>query len=307
MGSPVPRLLPTASPCLTLGHVLSSLCPRGVPISAWAMGIPMPLIPRGSPGRGTPQAAHTARAKHPPHFPRSQRAAPMFSRRLLLLNCANEMTLIKAITPQPGDGCCRLSRAPQPQPCPAPGRTRVPALGTQHRSQPRGTRCDPVFADKRSVPGPGAGMAPAQGPWHRPPNAASPGAVTPTGDGDRDGDGFGVAAVQRRTTARPLLLCQLGTRHSASPLPGLSSVWGTPAPTPGWQWVTRASAGRGAGCCCPCAAPGPRHAQWGRLRCGVSWHNRLHVTVCHVLVLSLSWGPAGPHSPSVASVDGSSW
>lgn len=130
VGSPAPRLSPAASPCLALGHVPQSLCPRDVAIPARAVGIPMPFIPRGSAGRGTPQAAHTVRAKQPPPwFPGSQRAAPTLSRRLLLLNCANEMTLIKAIAPQPGDGCCRLSGGPQPQPCISTGRDEGPHCG----------------------------------------------------------------------------------------------------------------------------------------------------------------------------------
>lgn len=102
----------------------------------------------------------------------------------------------------------------------------VPAPGTW--SHPQGTWHDPVFASKSSIPGPGAGMAPARGLWHRAPSAAHPGAVTPTGDGDRDGDGFGVTAVHHSTTAQPLLLLhQAGAWHSTAPLPGLSPGWGT--------------------------------------------------------------------------------
>lgn len=133
---------------------------------------------------------------------------------------------------------------PSRSPASAPGGTRVPTVGTRCRSQARGTWHDPVFASKSSVLGPGTGMAPARGLRHRPRTTARPATVTLTGAGDRDRDGFGVAAVQRRTRARPLLLCQRGTWHSASPLPGLSSGWGTPTPAPEGRRGTRTSVGR---------------------------------------------------------------
>lgn len=100
--------------------------PQGCPHPCPGVGIPTPLIPGAHQAGGPPPTANITRAKQPPQFPWSQCAALTLSRRLPLLNCANEMTLIKAIAPQLGDGCCRLSGAPQPQPCPSTGQDKGP-------------------------------------------------------------------------------------------------------------------------------------------------------------------------------------
>lgn len=74
-------------------------------------GCPHGCIPRGHWVLGTLRFPLTA-----PQLPRSLHAAPTLSRRLLLLNCTNEKTLIKVIAPQLGDGCCRLCGVPQLHP-----------------------------------------------------------------------------------------------------------------------------------------------------------------------------------------------
>lgn len=118
--------------------------PRQVPASLLgtscipcAPGIPHPCSGT-SPCPSPPEAHHEGEpppgcphhwSNTAPQVSRSQRAAPTLSRRLLLLNCANEMTLIKAIAPQLGDGCCRLSGAPQLQPCPSAGQDQGPCSG----------------------------------------------------------------------------------------------------------------------------------------------------------------------------------
>lgn len=112
------------------------------PPRLWAS--PHPSSPGGQRAGGPPHTATVTRAKQPPQFPWSQCAALTLSRRLLLLNCANEMTLIKAIAPQLGDGCCSSAGLPSRSPAPARGRTRVPAPGTQCRSQPWGIWRDPI-------------------------------------------------------------------------------------------------------------------------------------------------------------------
>lgn len=119
------------------GHVLQSCCPRDVPIPARAVGIPMALIPKYSQVGGPPICPHH-RSKTDPQFPRSQCAAPMLSRRLLLLNCTNETTLIKAIAPQLWVGVAGSVGLPSCSPAPALGRMRVPSLGTWCWSHPRG-------------------------------------------------------------------------------------------------------------------------------------------------------------------------
>lgn len=251
VGSPVPKLL-HCSESLSCSWTRPAVpLPQGCPHPCPGCGHPHTPHPQGLTGQGHPPRLPTPPERNSPQFPGSQRAAPTFSRRLLLLNCANEMTLIKAIAPQPEDGCCRLSRAPQPQPCPSTGRDEGPRSGDAAPEPTLGdTGRDPVFTSETLVPGPGAGTAPARGLWHRPPSAAHPGAVTPTGDGDRDRDGFGMAGVQHRTAARLLLLlCQPGAGHSTDPLLGLSPGRETPAraqipaPAPGWQQGTRGQHG----------------------------------------------------------------
>lgn len=93
----------------------------------WAS--PCPSSPGAQQAGGPPRLPTLPEQNSPPRFPGNQRAAPTLSRRLLLLNCANEMTLIKAIAPQLGDGCCRLSGAPQPQPCISTGQDEGPHCG----------------------------------------------------------------------------------------------------------------------------------------------------------------------------------
>lgn len=134
MGSLVPRVSPAAHPCLALGM---SCCPRDVPIPARAVGIPMALIPKYS-QVGRPPICPHHRSKTDPQFPRSQCAAPMLSRRLLLLNCTNETTLIKAIAPQLWAGVAGSVGLPSCSPAPALSRMRVPSLGTWCWSHPRG-------------------------------------------------------------------------------------------------------------------------------------------------------------------------
>lgn len=119
------RSHPAASPC----H--SWVCPA-VPLPpGMSCGHPHVPHPQGLTGQvdTPPPGCPNCQSETAPQFPRNPCAAPPLSRRLLLLNCANEMTLIKAIAPQPGDGCCRLSRAPQPQPCPSVGWDKGPRSG----------------------------------------------------------------------------------------------------------------------------------------------------------------------------------
>lgn len=138
MGSLVPRVSPAAHPWLPLGMPCIPAAPGMFPSLPRLWVFPCPSSPGTHQVGGPPQSAHTIRAEQPPQFPGSQCAAPMLSRRLLLLNCTNETTLIKAIAPQLGVGAAGSVRLPSCSPAPALGRMRVLSVGTWCWSHPRG-------------------------------------------------------------------------------------------------------------------------------------------------------------------------